>query len=451
MLAKGGTPANAWDQVGKPGFFRKEDLFGIPRDSEFTLENFGSWLDNFTDEVNPGWADFNHDFGEALAYYDAAAIMVGGQCVRMVTKPWAQGIAQPTAVDVTHPLTGAVLDGTFWHRFMVTKRGQELIANVDYVSPAFDTNGKNEQDEAVGYKLFNIAWCSGPFLDGMKPLEMTLMSKRPRVTATGGSAAPNGAPMNPDLMKRYGIDDKADLAKCMAAMAAYAEEVDAKTAKMAADHEAEMKKFAEPEKEPDDEKAAKAEMTKTFGHTGALTFRAIATHLAAKTVPAGEVAELKAQVQTMSAALSASRDEKVNDQAIAYVTDAINAGKVLPKARDALTQTFARAAIEAHGKPNATRESIAKAGADAVAPFISDSDLRVLGRVTQSGNPIGKPAMPVTTFAADSPEDVERQINEEAKKLVAADPTKKLTMSAAHGMVLRQNDVLAAQYRSLAR
>jgi phage gp37-like protein len=59
------APADCWDQVGKFGVFKKRDIFGVQRESEFNLEHLGESLDNFAAEVNPGWADFNHDFGEA--------------------------------------------------------------------------------------------------------------------------------------------------------------------------------------------------------------------------------------------------------------------------------------------------------------------------------------------------------------------------------------------------
>jgi hypothetical protein len=451
LLAKGGKPANVWDQVGKPGFFRKEDLFGIPRDSEFTLAHFGEWLDNFAAEVNPGWADFNHDFGEACAYYDAAALMVNGECLRMVTKPWAENIAPPTKADVTHPLTGAVLDGVFWHRFMISARGQELIANVEHVSPAFDVDGKDATGAAVGYKLFNIAWCSGPFLDGMKPLEMTLMSKRPRITATGGAAA-NGARMNPDLMKRYGIDASADLEKCKAAMAAYADEVDAKMAKMEADHAEAMKKFSEEkpaeEKKPEEDKAEAEAMnalkmsltakgvTIPANATRAHLMSLSALHVGAKEDDAAfnarvdqriaerEAAKAKAEREQEGAQLvTMARTAKAPDHEIAALNALVAAGD-MPNAR-AAAQKYAAAAGNAH----------------------------LMSRVTAGSHPIGKAPMPVTTFAADSPDDIETQIASKAKEHVEAEAKagRKVLMSAAMEHVLRADKTLAAQYKSIRR
>src|SRR5262249_16321993 len=104
-------PADSWDQVGKFGVFRKRDIFGAQRESEFNLEHLGESLDNFAAEVNPGWADFNHDFGEACAYYDAACMVLDGVPVRMVSKQWAANVAPPTADRLASPLTGQVVDG----------------------------------------------------------------------------------------------------------------------------------------------------------------------------------------------------------------------------------------------------------------------------------------------------------------------------------------------------
>src|SRR5439155_1372219 len=36
----------------------------------------------------------------------------------------------PELADITHPATGEVLDGLFWHRYAITQRGQAALPNV---------------------------------------------------------------------------------------------------------------------------------------------------------------------------------------------------------------------------------------------------------------------------------------------------------------------------------
>jgi hypothetical protein len=197
--------------------------------------------------------------------------------------------------------------------------------------------------------------------------------------------------------------------------------------------------------EDDEEKAAKAEMSKQFSISGPLTFRALATHLAAKMVPAQEMAALKGELQTMSAELAANKAEKLATLATSYVEQQITDGRADPKATAALIQTFSRAAGDA---PRATA---AEAGAAAIEPFLLTKGALTLGkRLTVAGHPIGKPVT-MTSFEADSPDKIEQTIVAKAKELQAKEPTKYATFSAASRAVLKADPELAAQYRALGR
>jgi hypothetical protein len=85
---------DAWDQVAKFGRFVKDDGEG-PKEAVFNLEHLGEFIDNFAGQVNPLWADTNHDFGDALARYDALSLVVGGVPIR--TRRGAVRSREPSA------------------------------------------------------------------------------------------------------------------------------------------------------------------------------------------------------------------------------------------------------------------------------------------------------------------------------------------------------------------
>lgn len=119
-------PADCWDQVAKFGQFVKNDGDG-PQIATFNLQHLGEFMSNFARQVNPLWADTNHDFGEANAKYDALALVVDGKPIRVVTRgaPEQKPIAAPPPEQLVNPDSGRVEDGLYAHRYEVTPQGQD--------------------------------------------------------------------------------------------------------------------------------------------------------------------------------------------------------------------------------------------------------------------------------------------------------------------------------------
>lgn len=398
LIAKGAKPADCWDQATKFGFFRKGDLYGIPRDSDFTLATQAEALDNFAAEVDPGWADFNHDAGEACAYYDAAALMVGGQCLRMVTKRGFAAPPPPSRQDVTHPTTGDLLDGIFWHRFAVTQRGQALLPNVASISPAFDVEGRDEQFGPIGFDIFNIAWCSGPFLDGMKPLEMTRFSKR-------------GHHMDNAYLKKFGLSSDEGIPDGIkAAMKKYADEVDAEKAKMSADHDEAMKKFAEKDDEEPKEKEAMTALRAKLNVAADAKPTAILQAFSARTVGADVLAERDRRIAALEA--KDAEREKMSKRSAA--------------------QAFAKAAVE-QGRTSADKQSVIEEAHVTAGETFAESllfpvgTMKALATFTANGHPGGKPGAPPAKYG-DVP-SVGGELVEAARVLMSKNP--KLSMDEA--------------------
>ncbi len=402
----------------------------------------------------------------SLGFFYGLALFDKGKLV----KSWAyDGGQPPDGVDEK----GQPRDGLYCRLGEITPLGRDTregLANYSSLSPAFPPPDQttDESGNPIGYALLDFAATSTPFQAGCE-LQLHRLS-----IPTGERALNTGVPsMNPEMMKRMGFaeDAKPTVAEKMAAYSKHAmDKADGDDLKAMAD---DLEKHEEPEakemaakfkklgaiEEPKklaadadgDEEKAKAAMAAMFGVSPtSLTFSAIATHMAAKTVPAAEVATLKSQVATMSAQIAASRDEKIGDSAKQYVETQIADGRADAKASAALINTFSRAAAETHGKAGATRESIAAAGAAAVEPFLLTKGTLTLGkRVTAGGHPIGKPSMPVTSFAADSPDAIEMEIAKKAREKMKADKT--ITMAQAQRAVLAADPALAAQFRALSR
>jgi hypothetical protein len=413
LIAKGAKPADCWDQATKFGFFRKGDLYGIPRDSDFTLATQAEALDNFAAEVDPGWADFNHDAGEACAYYDAAALMVGGQCLRMVTKRGFAAPPPPSRQDVTHPTTGDLLDGIFWHRFAVTQRGQALLPNVASISPAFDVEGRDEQFGPIGFDIFNIAWCSGPFLDGMKPLEMTRFSKRGH--------------MDNEYLKKFGLSSDEGIPDGIkAAMKKYAEEVDAEKAKMAADHDAAMKKYAEKDEDEPKEKEAMTALRSKLNLPADARPSAILQAFSARTAPLSDVAAIRAELETFRARDAEREAASKKTAAQAFARRAVEEGRTAADKADIIEEAY----IE-KGEAHAERLLFAKGAMGALKTY------------TRDGHPDGNPGKPPTKYG-DVPA-IGEELVAAARVLMSRDP--KLTMDEAMTAAHKANPQLYTRGR----
>lgn len=424
-------PADCWDQVAKFGRFLKRDQTGAQRASIFNLEHLGQFLDNFAAQRDWGWADFNHDFGEALAYYDAAALVIDGHTLRLVTKAGRQ-VPPPTVDDVRDPETGALLDGVFWHRFEITPRGQEKLPNLRHTSPGFSPVAEAEDGTPIGYAIANVAWCSGPFLDGMKPLEMTLFSL--------------GGTMDPEMMKRYGLDEKsfADVPEPIkAAMKKFAEECDQKTA----DAEARLKKFvsvggeltcpkcgghdvddvgartggyelrckacgkswedrdfSKMQKLDPEEEKAKVEMSIHLG--GKATWRGVLEHFTAQrhtTIDKAELVPLKTKVAELEQKLAEREKGERESAIVTFAREAIAAGSWDPSDEAGLIE-FRRSA------PDAAAKNVEK----------NRGRWKALQTFTVGGHPVGKG--PGAASAGGKSHGRGAELVAAAEEIVAKDP-----------------------------
>ena len=489
------------EKDGEPADFTPDTLHSFARNWYARSQRISVCLDHAS--VHAGLVP-----APAAAWYDAMAVIVGARVVFF--KKLSRSVADPPDVNELrrqaarfatddHPSPSP--DGLWWHRCVITPLGEhptEGLRNYLGLSPMFRMDGRDEAGRPCGPVVFDGAAVNANFQAGC---ELTL-GHLARSRALGAQMDPTqqGQPsimspeMKAEMMRRLGLADGCSPADKMAAYMRHAfdaspDELQAMASDMEAEPDEGMKKMGmkfrrmarmatmdvDPDNkeqnavvhlktgnvhdeegrkthgaaaEPEDEKQAKMEMARTFGVTGALTWHEALTHLQAKTAPAAELATLRAQVQTMGAQLVAVRDEKIADTASAYVAQQIADGRADAKATVALVQTFSRAAADAYGKAGATREAVAKAGADAIEPFLLVKGTLTLGqRLTAGGHPIGKPTMPVTSFAADTPEDVEGAVAKKAREAMSKDKT--MTFGAATRAVLASDQVLAAQYRSL--
>jgi len=456
-LRLSGEPTDCWDQVAKFGRFVKDDGEG-PQEAVFNLENLGQFIDNFAEQVNPLWADTNHDFGDALARYDALSLVVDGQPIRTVTRRAAQTtISPPEPTRLINADTGRVEDGLYAHRFELTPLGQERLPNVSYVSPLFLTNGQDEQGNDIGYVLLNIAWTNGPFLDGMLPLQMR------RLPARFSRFAFKGVTMN-EYLKRYGIDDKASPEQMSAAMAKYAEEVDAdkkrqddamsryrrfadavggeeefgKFVERFMESEAEMSRFRkfmdgdDPDKESDENKKEMTAMARELGCATAMAaIRQKVTELRFTSAPKSELATLKTELAEL----------KVKEQ------------KRETEERDAATVSFAKQAIVDRAwdpDDEAGLVAFCKASPEAAQAAVKRNKEQktwdkviAMQRLTVGGNPVGKPEGQPLSLAGDDPDEVQKKVDAAAKKIAADE---KVTYAVAMSRVKTKHPELYAAF-----
>ncbi len=421
-LRRSSDSVDCWDQIAKFGHFVKDEGEG-PKEAVFNLEHLSQFLDNFAQQKNPLWADFNHDFGDCLARYNALALVVGGTVLRSA----AHGeVAGPGAQDLINTESGLVEDGVYAHRFEVTPAGEARLPNVFYISPFFLTDGRDEQGREIGYTLLNVAWVNGPFLDGMAPLRMHVLS-----------AYSKGAhEMADDTMKRYGVDDSATPEQMKAAMRKYAEEIDDGKKKGedamsryqrfadALGGEEQMRRFMDDAetvkrfkrfvegggKEPDgDEDGDKREMSVIAAELGVpakmSAIRAKVTELRFTSVPKTEIAALREQLGE----LKAKQVKREADE------------------RDASVLTFAkRAIVDRAWDPDDETGLVAfyKASPEAAQSAVERNKSQktwdkviAMQRLTAGGAPIGKPEGEPLNLSGEDTSDVAKKFDEAAKKI----------------------------------
>jgi len=451
-------PANTWDQVAKFGRFTKDDGEG-PQLAVFDLEHLGQFMDNFARQVNPLWADANHDFGEALAYYDALALVVDGVPIRTVTRRSVEQALPPLDPETLRNAdTGQVEDGLYAHRYELTELGQKKLPNLSYVSPLFLTSGQDEQGNDIGYVLLNVAWTNGPFLDSMLPLKMMRVPSRVFQPAFKGAVTMN------EWMKRYGIDDKATPEQMSAAMAKYAEEVDVDkkrneesmaryrrfadavggdeafgkfVEKFMKDEESmsRFRKFMDGDADDDeDDKREMTAMAKDLGVAASMSaIRQKVTELRFTTAPKTEVADLRRKLVELESKEQARAAAEKEAEVMAFARKWADASSPDcawdPEQANALAEFYRSAANTAklHVEKNKGRWA-------------------ALGRFTAAGAPIGKPEGEPLNLAGDDPAEIEKRIDEAAKKIATDD---KVPYAVAMTRVKAKHPELYAAYAAM--
>lgn len=150
--------------------------------SEFSLETFNQFLDNWLKRGERISLCYNHQSAyvaqngqpaPALAQYDAVAIVQGGEVVRC-EKLHASSAQPPSVLELQQRVRALATDldprptpdGMWFFRCEVTPLGQQLLPNFSYISPMFTSNGKDEQGNAQGYTLIDLAATNTAFQAG---------------------------------------------------------------------------------------------------------------------------------------------------------------------------------------------------------------------------------------------------------------------------------------------
>lgn len=150
--------------------------------SEFSLETFNQFIDNWLKRGERISLCYNHQSAyvaqngqpaPALAQYDAVAIVQGGEVVRC-EKLHASTAMPPSVLELQQRVRALATDldprptpdGMWFFRCEVTPLGQQLLPNFSYISPMFTSSGKDEQGNAQGYTLIDLAATNTAFQAG---------------------------------------------------------------------------------------------------------------------------------------------------------------------------------------------------------------------------------------------------------------------------------------------
>lgn len=400
-----------WDQVMTWGEKTKEGSDSVF--DEFTL---GQIVDNFRGRKNLIGMDYEHQTANSpangapapqLALYNALAVIRNGKVIDFASR---DELLQPPNPD-------GKSDGLYAYRCEVTPLGQQLLPNYRYISPMFDTDGADEQGNAIGYDLLNISAVSVPFQDGCE-IQFTRLGNRPVRLSKGKKMD--------ELKKFLGLADDVSMddffAECQKRFKKYDDDAAAMKKKFD-DAMAKLSKYADGDADDDDKKkmddigmddaayddapvmadddadaSAMQKMAKALGFNGKTSPKKMFAALQAKTVPAGEVAKLRQDLEAMRAE---RENEKKAEQEKVYAKladRAIDSGYDKSK-RDSLI-SFARADLKAAEEFVA---SLPKASA--------------MSRLTRNGDPIGKGRQPSEDFTVTVEDDISNdQASAEAHK-----------------------------------
>jgi hypothetical protein len=161
--AGGKVAIRVWDRFSSTGEKVKEG-----RRVLFDETNLRQMADNWRARGDRLSMCFNHQSAyvekngqpaEALAYYDALAVVIGGKIVHFVA------LGNSSAAEVVFR-SSARGDGLYGFRSEVTELGQKVLPNFRYISPMFDDDGRDERGREIGYVLLDVAATNTPFQAG---------------------------------------------------------------------------------------------------------------------------------------------------------------------------------------------------------------------------------------------------------------------------------------------
>jgi len=278
----------------------------------------------------------------AAAYFDALALFDAGQLVKFASMSDA---VAPDALDGN----GEPRNGLYARLSAVTPLGadpKEGLANYGYISPYFTEAGAREDGTPIGYELFDVAAVNVPFQSGCEiAFQRRVLSFNPgslheaAAEEKPGARRATGAPMNPELMKKYGLTDGYSQDDLQAAMQKMAEDCDTK--------DAAMKKFAEdkPDDKDDEDKKEMSALAEEVGLSKDTRLSQILTVFKATRAPMSEMQALRKENTDLREAAAARAMSQRQFDATALVDGAIDGGRIAKEQRDGMIK-FAMADLE---------------------------------------------------------------------------------------------------------
>lgn len=378
----------------------------------FNAETLGQMVENFAKRKNDIAMCFDHQSAyvaengqpaPALAWYSALALIVDGKVAKFASH----------AANVQPPDPAGLENGVYGYRAEITPLGEKLLPNYKYISPMFTDAGDDEKGNPVGYDLIDVAATNTPFQDGVG---LTFHRTKPHTF---------GGAMDPEMMKKLGLGEKASPEECMAALKARFQkyeddeaELKKQMKKMSDDGDA--KKMADnpddKEKMSKEDEEAKKEMGKQFGiDPGALTFSKLRDHLAVKMVGADQVATMAREIESLKKRDADREAADKQSKAKLFANDAIAKFRITEDKRGIVEKTHV-----AEGEAEAEK---------LLFPVNTFSALKV---ITSRGNPDGKDPTP-TRFTTDNSGRVGVEFDKAVKSLMSKNP--KLTYGEAMDQV----------------
>jgi hypothetical protein len=293
------------------------------------------------------------------------------------------------------------------------------LANYACISPFFSDQGKAEDGSPIGYEILDIAATNTPFQAGCQIA----------FHKTGAKRASRGKSMDPELMKRLGLDDDATPDQMAAAMKAcmkkYDDDIAALKKKFDGGDDTAMDKDDDKDKDkPSDGQSYDADATPTgimddgddaaamdAGDAMKKMSRELGCEAKPKAIfealkllklshaPKSEIAKLSRKIADLEAARAADDKKTKTEEAKAFAKQAVADGRWNPKEESDL--------VEARmDNPKLAEKALLPRGT-----------WTALQRYTRGGEIVGKEIAPPEDFAATSVEDVTNaSASEEAHK-----------------------------------